>query len=236
MDQRINCVNRKTKPKMFGYNKLIPSNTMWKYPTVQYEGEFQNFDHNNQIPDRKMYFMVFACPMTGPPLDPGQDMHDVYVEPHKNKDEIRQLRDNGESVMDLEDLDTPIPRTFVQEGSVVLDSFGPVAGPSTRPMETIEEDPDDNCHDPAPIFHFPPPSRVIPTMPTPPVTQPAHAQQAPVQRQSPASIPLPPSPPPIEICPPSPPRPTLTHLMPQSDVPNLADAYMQTLPSSPKAK
>ena len=32
------------------------------------------------------------------------------------------------------------------------------------------------------------------------------------------------------------PRPTLAHFMPQSDVPNLADAYMQTSPSSPKAK
>ena len=82
------------------------------------------------------------------------------------------------------------------------------------------------CHDPAPIFHFPPPPQVLPTMPSPPVTQPAHAQQAPVQRQSPASIPLPPSPPPIDICPPSLPHPTLAHLMPQLDVPNLADAYM----------
>ena len=31
-----------------------------------------------------------------------------------------------------------------------------------------------SCHDPAPIFHFPP--QVIPTMPSPPVTQPACAQ------------------------------------------------------------
>ena len=92
------------------------------------------------------------------------------------------------------------------------------------------------CHDPVPIFHFPPPPQVFPTTPSPPVTQPARAQQAPVRRQSPASIPLLPSPPPMDICPPSPPRPTLTHLMPQSDVPNLADAYMYTAPSSPKAK
>ena len=71
-----------------------------------------------------------------------------------------------------------------------------------------------SCHDPAPIFHFPPPPQVFPTMPSPPVTQPAHAQQTPVQRQSPANIPLPPSPPPMDICPPSPPCPTLAHLMP----------------------
>ena len=92
----------------------------------------------------------------------------------------------------------------------------------------------EQCHDPAPIFHFPP--QVIPTMPSPPVTQPARAQQAPVQCQSPASILLPPLPPPLDICPPSPPCPTLAHLIPQSGVPNLMDAYMQTLPSSPKAK
>ena len=93
-----------------------------------------------------------------------------------------------------------------------------------------------HCYNLAPIFHFPPPSQVITTMPSPPVTQPAHAPQAPVQHQSPASIPLPPSPLPIDICPPSPPHPTLTHLMPQTDVPNLTDAYMQTLPGSPTAK
>ena len=73
-------------------------------------------------------------------------------------------------------------------------------------------------------------------MPSPPVTQPACAQQAPVRYQSPASIPLLPSPLPMEICPPSSPRPTLTHIMPQSDVPNLMDAYMHTAPSSPKAE
>ena len=85
------------------------------------------------------------------------------------------------------------------------------------------------CHDPAPIFHFPPPPQVTTTTPSPPATQPAHAQQVPVRRQSPANIPLPPSPPPMDICPPSPPHPTLAHLMPQSDIPNLADAYMQTV-------
>ena len=73
-------------------------------------------------------------------------------------------------------------------------------------------------------------------MPSPPVTQPAHAQQAPVGCQSPASIPLPPSPLPMDICPPSPPHPTLAHGMPHSDVPSLADTYMHTAPSSPKAK
>ena len=92
------------------------------------------------------------------------------------------------------------------------------------------------CHDPAPIFHFPPPPQVFPTTPSPPVIQPARAQQAPVRRQSPASIPLPPSPLPMDICPPSPPCPTLAHVIPQSDVPKLTDAYMQTSPSSPKAK
>ena len=94
----------------------------------------------------------------------------------------------------------------------------------------------DICYDPAPIFHFPPPPQTTTTTPSPPATQPARAQQAPVRLQSPANIPLPPSPPPMDICPPSPPRPTLAHIMPQSDVPSLADAYMHTAPSSPKAK
>ena len=40
----------------------------------------------------------------------------------------------------------------------------------------------------------------------------------------------------MDICPPSPPHPTLAHIMPQSDVPSLTDAYMHTAPSSPKAK
>ena len=73
-------------------------------------------------------------------------------------------------------------------------------------------------------------------MPSPPVTQPARAQQTPVRCQSLANIPFPPSPPPMDICPPSPLRPTLAHIMPQSDVPSLADAYMHTAPNSPKAK
>ena len=40
----------------------------------------------------------------------------------------------------------------------------------------------------------------------------------------------------MDICPPSPPHLTLTHIMPQSDIPNLADTYMYIAPSSPKAK
>ena len=122
--------------------------------------------------------MVFACPMTGPPPDPGQDMHDVYVEPHKDKDEIRQLRDNGESVMDLEDPDTPIPRTFVREGSVVSNSFGPKAGPSTRLMETIEEDPDDN-DDTGPVTRSKGKTRSKSTQPLPPVHPPTLDNVAP---------------------------------------------------------
>ena len=73
-------------------------------------------------------------------------------------------------------------------------------------------------------------------MPSPPVTQPACAQQAPVQHQSSASIPLLPSPLPMDICPPSPPHPTLTHIMPQLDVSNLADTYIHIAPTFPKAK
>ena len=70
----------------------------------------------------------------------------------------------------------------------------------------------------------------------PPVTQPACAQLTPVQCQSPASIPLPPLPPPMDINLPSPPCPTLAQPMPQSDIPHLADTYMQMSPSFPKSK
>ena len=115
----------------------------------------------------------------------------------------------------------------------------PIEGPQWKraPLTSIlsNHSCSQNCYDPAPIFHFPP-LQVIPTTPFPPVTQPAYAQQASVQCQSPARNPLLPSPPPMEICPPSPPHPTLAHIMPQSDIPSLADAYMHTAPSSPKAK
>ena len=40
----------------------------------------------------------------------------------------------------------------------------------------------------------------------------------------------------MDVDSPSPPYPTLTYLMPQSDVPNLPDTCMQTSPSFPKAK
>ena len=106
----------------------------------------------------------------------------------------------------------------------------------SSPLEQLCLSPHLQYHDLAPIFYFLPPPQVIPTTPSPPVTQPARAQQAPVRCQSPASIPLPPSPPPMDICPPSPPRPTLAHIMPQSDIPSLVDTYKHTAPSSPKAK
>ena len=73
-------------------------------------------------------------------------------------------------------------------------------------------------------------------MPPPPVTQPACAQQAPVRHQSPANIPLLPLPLPMDICLPSPPHPTLAHVMPLSNIHNLMDTYMHTVSSSPKAK
>ena len=133
------------------------------------------------------------------------------------------------------------PDPYLDNNWDVIQAKVEITGKQSDMLESVEDGPNEldnegECHDPAPIFHFPPPPQVIPTMPSPPVTQPARAQQAPVRRQSPASIPLPPSPLPMDICPPSPPHPTLAHLMPQSDVPNLVDAYMQTLPSSPKAK
>ena len=124
--------------------------------------------------------------------------------------------------------------TLHSESFINVDSGILVLDCPTNHSHRLDMSPD--CYDPAPIFHFPPPPQVTTTTPPPPVIQPARAQQAPVRCQSSANIPLPPSPPPMDICPPSPPRPTLAHLMPQSNVPNLADTYMQTSPSSPKAK
>jgi len=123
MDRHVTAINRKTKPKTFGINRIVPSKTTWKYPTVQYDGEYKGFEQKDQIPDRKCYFMVIATPIFGVVVDPGQDMHDVSVH---DPPEIP---------------DTGLPLVFQREGSVVSDAFGPpVAGPTTEPLETIDED------------------------------------------------------------------------------------------------
>jgi len=123
MDCHVTAINRRTKPKTFGINQIIPSKTTWKYPTVQFDGEYKGFQQKDQIPDRKCYFMVIATPIFGPVVDPGQNMHGVEVH---DPPEIP---------------DTGLPSVFQQEGSVVSDAFGPpVAGPTTEPLETIDKD------------------------------------------------------------------------------------------------
>jgi len=123
MDRHVTAINRKTKPKTFGINWIVPSKTMWKYPTVQFDGEYKGFDQKDQIPDRKCYFMVIATPIFGVVVDPGQDMHGVEVHDPPNVP------------------DTGLPAVFQREGSVVSDAFGPpIAGPTTKPLETIDED------------------------------------------------------------------------------------------------
>jgi len=123
MDRHVTAINRRTKPKIFGINQIVPSKTTWKYPTVQFDGEYKGFKQPEQIPDRKCYFMVIATPIFGPVIDPGQDMHGVEL--HEPPD----ITDMG------------VLPVFQREGSVVADEFGPpIAGPSTEPLETIDED------------------------------------------------------------------------------------------------
>ena len=123
MDHNLTAINQRNKPKTFGINQIVPSKTTWKYPTVQFDGEYQGFHDKDQIPDCKYYFMVIATPIFGPVLDPGQDMH-------------------GDELNDPPSLPDPgLPMVFQWEGSVVSDLFGPpVARPSTEPLETIDED------------------------------------------------------------------------------------------------
>lgn len=81
LDCHITCVNRKKQSKTFGHNQILPSSTTWKYPTLMSEGEVGHIDHDLQVPDRKLYFMVIGTPILGPFHDPGQDMHDIHVGP-----------------------------------------------------------------------------------------------------------------------------------------------------------
>jgi len=79
MDRHVTTINYRTKPKTCGINQIVPSKTTWKYPTVQFDGEYKGFSNKDQIPDHKCYFMVIATPIFGPVVDPGQDMHGVEL-------------------------------------------------------------------------------------------------------------------------------------------------------------
>jgi len=123
MDRHVTVINHRTKPKTFGINRIVPSKTTWKYPTVQFDGEYKGFKQVEQIPNCKCNFMVIATPIFGLVIDPGQDMHGVEL--HEPPDMT----------------DTGLLAVFQWEGSVVADEFGPpVAGLSTEPLETIDED------------------------------------------------------------------------------------------------
>lgn len=79
LDCHLTAINQRTKPKMFGINRIVPSKTTWKYPTVVSNGVYQGFKQDDQIPDHKVYFIVMATPIFGPVVDPLQDMHGVDV-------------------------------------------------------------------------------------------------------------------------------------------------------------
>jgi len=90
----------------------VPSKTTWKYPTVVHSGNYQGYTQDDQIPDRKVFFMVLATPIFGPVTDPGGDMHRVEVDSPDD------------------DPDTGVPTQFQREGSIFSEVFGPTASSS----------------------------------------------------------------------------------------------------------
>jgi hypothetical protein len=111
LDRHVIFYNKKKKPKQFWYNKMFYTRTTWKYP----EHHYNRFLHGNpqneeEMPDRKVYFMIIATPLHGAVWDSGQDMHGFHMDPIDDE---------------LEDFTRKH-----QEGSVVSDLFGPaIVGP-----------------------------------------------------------------------------------------------------------
>ena len=107
------------------FNHLFPSSTTWKYPSPKYNGAFHQFQDSEQKPDRKMFFLIIATPLTGPVHDPGQAQHGFVID----KDGTHDLY--------------PARAQFERAGSIVDKRFGPpqpVAGPSKQPdVEVIKE-------------------------------------------------------------------------------------------------
>jgi len=120
LDCHITAINQRNKPKSFGINRIVPSKTTWKYPTLVHSGGYQKCDPEEQMPDRKVFFMVLAMPIFGTVTDPGGDMNGVVVDG------------------DNEPTDEGPPPTFQREGSVFSEVFGPTASGSG--LETIDED------------------------------------------------------------------------------------------------
>ena len=120
LDRHMTAINQRNKPKTFGISRIVPSKTMWKYPTVVSSRQYQGYTQDNQTPDRKVFFMVLATPIFGPVTDPGGDMHRVDIDG------------------DAPEHDTGVPTQYQREGSIVSDVFGPTA--SSSRLETIDKD------------------------------------------------------------------------------------------------
>jgi hypothetical protein len=64
MDRHCVYINRRSTPKTFRYNRLIPMFTTWKYPPAVHNGVIDSLKANDNFPDRRVFFMMIATPFT----------------------------------------------------------------------------------------------------------------------------------------------------------------------------
>jgi hypothetical protein len=123
---RFTVVNKTKKPIRRMVNKMIKTFTTWKYLPRLHDNALAM---ENNIPDRKVYFMFIAMPMFGGEEDTGQDMFglDEFTEKVKHVGERRQHH-------------------VEREGSVVSDRFGSVPVKQEE-IEEVEEEADDAMKD-----------------------------------------------------------------------------------------
>ncbi|KAF8469353.1 hypothetical protein DFH94DRAFT_685306 [Russula ochroleuca] len=130
LDTNRQYVNRKKFPKQMRFNKMLRMNSMWAYPPTVMNGNVVVRD--NTSPNRKVFVMVIATPIMGPPVvDPMQDMFGLNI-----ADKLRPGEDNEH-----------IRYACSRSGSMVSDQFGDAV--KVEPMETIEEEGDGDLYDPA---------------------------------------------------------------------------------------
>jgi hypothetical protein len=130
LDTNRQYVNRKKFPKQMRFNKMLRMNSTWAYPPTVMNGNVVVRD--NTSPNRKVFVMVIATPIMGPPVvDPMQDMFGLNI-----ADKLRPGEDNEH-----------IRYACSRSGSMVSDQFGDAV--KVEPMETIEEEGDGDLYDPA---------------------------------------------------------------------------------------